>query len=262
LEKLGFNLIDCHAHVGRLPGAVGRVITGDDLDYALKNEGVLYALASSASVTTVGQKYGNAEAVREVSKHPDTIGGMIWINPHDPCWEEDAEATLKHGFLGIKLHPPLDHYKVSREALDGVFSFAAKHKLPILTHALGEGANPFRYIELVEQYPDVNVIFAHFGPGVEGIVMAKKYDNVYLDSTGVPASAVWIAVDSAGSQKVLFGTDSPMGYKIKDGPDKPEYRTFKKATDQIRALGLHEADLENIFYKNAVRVFKISLKNW
>ncbi|MEM2906443.1 MAG: amidohydrolase family protein [Candidatus Bathyarchaeia archaeon] len=259
MEKLGFRLIDCHAHVGRLPGTVGYIVTGDELDYALKNEGVLYALASSASVTTVGQEYGNAEAVREVAKHPDTIGGMIWINPHDPGWEEDAEATLKHGFLGIKLHPTLDHYKAGKDSLGGVFAFAAKHRLSILTHAQEGDAAPLNYIELVEQYPDVKVVFAHFGPGVQGIVMAKKYDNVYLDTTGVPAFTIWIAVAAAGSEKVLFGTDSPMGYKVGDGPERPEFRTFRKATDEIRSLGLRDMEFENIFYKNSVKVFNIRL---
>jgi predicted TIM-barrel fold metal-dependent hydrolase len=220
-------------------------------------EGASYALASSASVTTVGQQYGNEEAVREVARHPDTIGGMIWINPHDPAWEDDATSTLDHGFLGIKLHPVLDHYRVTREALSGVFAFAARHRLAILTHAAEGGARPLNYVDLVEQFPDVDVVFAHFGPGVEGILMAKKYDNAYLDTTLVPASSIYIAVDSAGSEKVLFGTDSPIGYKTSEGPDTPEHRTFRQATDEIRALELPNNDLDDVFYRNASRVFHI-----
>ena len=257
MEKLGFKVIDCHAHVGRIPGRVGNVVTGDDLDYALKSEGVSFALASSASVTTVGQKYGNAEAVREVGKHSDTIGGMIWINPHDPVWEEDAEATLRHGFKGIKLHPTFDLYRVNVDSLDGVFSFAAKHRLPILTHAMEKEASPTNYVELLERYPDVKVVFAHFGPEVDGIVVAKRYDSAYLDTTLTPPPKVAVAVGCAGSGKVLFGTDSPLGYKTRDGPDKPEYRTFRKATDEIIKLGLREAELEDLFCKNSVKVFNI-----
>jgi predicted TIM-barrel fold metal-dependent hydrolase len=255
--RLGFPLVDCHAHVGRLPGTVGRVISGDDLHYALTREGVAYTLASSASVTTVGQPFGNAEAVREVARRPDTIGGMIWINPHDPAWADDARSTLDHGFLGIKLHPVLDHYRVTREALSGVFAFAARHHLAILTHAAEGGARPLHYVDLVERYPDVDVVFAHFGPGVEGILMAKKYDNAYLDTTLVPAPSIYIAVDSAGAEKVLFGTDAPIGYKTSAGPDLPEHRTFRRATDAIRALGLPDADLDDVFYRNAARVFHI-----
>jgi len=257
-EKLGFPLVDCHAHVGRLPGAVGRAITGDDLHYALRREGATYALASSASVTTVGQQYGNAEAVREVARHPDAIGGMIWINPHDPAWEDDATSTQEHGFFGIKLHPVLDHYRVTSEALCDVFVFAARHRLPILTHAAEGGARPLNYVDLIERYPDVDVVFAHFGPAVEGIRIAKKYDNAYLDTTLVPASSIDIAVDAAGSEKVLFGTDAPIGYKTSDGPDMPDHRTFRKATDAIKALDLTDTDLDDLFIRNAVRVFHIS----
>ena len=260
MEKLGYKVIDCHAHVGRIPGRVGYVVTGDDLDFVLKSEGVSFALASSASVTTVGQKFGNAEAVREVGKHLDTVGGMVWINPHDPSWEEDAEATLAHGFLGVKLHPTFDLYKVGVESLGSVFSFAVKHGLSILTHAMEREASPSNYAELLERYPDVKVVFAHFGPEVDGILMAKQYDNAYLDTTLTPPSKVAVAVTCAGSGKVLFGTDSPLGYKTKDGPDKPEYRTFRRATDEIIKLGLREAELEDVFYRNSIKVFSIRLK--
>ncbi len=233
------------------------MVTGDDLDCVLKSEGISFALASSASVTTVGQKYGNAEAVRELVRHRDTIGGMIWVNPHDPSWEEDAEETLAHGFLGIKLHPTFDLYRIDMGSLGSVFSFASKHRLSILTHAMERDASPMYYAELLERYPEVKVVFAHFGPEVDGIVMAKKYDNAFLDTTLTPSPKVGVAVTCAGSGKVLFGTDSPLGYKIKEGPDKPEYRTFRKATDEIIKLNLIEAELEDIFYKNSVKVFNI-----
>ena len=121
-------------------------------------------------------------------------------------------------------------------------------------------ASPTNYVELLERYPDVKVVFAHFGPEVDGIVVAKRYDNAYLDTTLTPSPKVAVAVGCAGSGKVLFGTDSPLGYKTRDGPDKPEHRTFRKATDEIIKLSLREAELEDIFCKNSVKVFSIRLK--
>ena len=57
------NVIDCHTHIGRLPGVVGEVVTPDDLCYICEHEGVHLMLASSASATTVSQQVATQETI-------------------------------------------------------------------------------------------------------------------------------------------------------------------------------------------------------
>ena len=83
--RIDIPLIDIHTHIGRLPGVVGEAFTPEDLCYIGERAGVRFMLASSASATTVGQRCGTLETVEMVNRHGDRLGGMLWINPHDPA---------------------------------------------------------------------------------------------------------------------------------------------------------------------------------
>ena len=56
-------IIDCHTHIGRLPGVVGDLYTPEDLCYICAHEGVRFMLVSSASATTVGQWIATQETI-------------------------------------------------------------------------------------------------------------------------------------------------------------------------------------------------------
>ena len=61
--SLDLTLIDCHTHIGRLPGVVGDAYTPEDLCYICEREGTRFMLVSSATATTVGQRLATDEAI-------------------------------------------------------------------------------------------------------------------------------------------------------------------------------------------------------
>ena len=163
MTHIDIPLIDCHTHIGHLPGVVGEVFTAKDLCYILDHENAQFMLVSSASVTTIGQAYGTTEAVEMVKQYGNRLGGMLWINPHDPAWEQDVEQAVQHGFYGIKIHPVLDHYAVEQSALEPIFACARAHNWPILTHTDQDGTpmSAACYEPLIRAFPDVALIMAH-----------------------------------------------------------------------------------------------------
>jgi len=154
----------------------------------MDREGVLFALTSSASSATVGQGYGNAEMANAAETFPDRLGMLIWINPIDPSWQDDATPYVERGALGIKLHPKLNTYAVDHESLAPVFAFARENRLPIVTHAeTGE----FRPSAIGRWQPSSTTCHScsnHFNAGrpIPGILMAKEFPNVYVDTCFVP----------------------------------------------------------------------------
>lgn len=251
-------VIDCHTHVGRLPGVVGEVVTPDDLYYICEHERVHFMLASSASATTVSQQVGTRETVEMVEQHGDRLGGMLWINPHDPGWGEDVPLAVQHGFYGVKIHPVLDHYAVSRAALDEVFACAQAHGWPILTHTDVDGTSMGAdgYEPLIRAYPDVPLILAHLRWGA--IPLAKRYDNVFLDTTYVDPLTVEVGVDALGAGKILFGSDAAEGFEIGHPVARPRPpRSYAGLIDGLRARGISDADLDRILYHNARMLFHI-----
>ena len=258
LRSVDIPLIDCHTHIGHLPGVVGEVFSPRDLCFICEREGVSFMLVSSASATTIGQRYATDEAIAMVQAHGDRLGGMLWINPHDPAWAEDVARAADHGFYGIKIHPVLDQYAVTRAALDDVFACAQEHRWPILTHPHADGtpAGPSCYEPLIQAYPDVVLILAHLRLGA--IPLAKRYDRVYLDTTYVDPLMVEVAVDALGADKILFGTDAAEGFEVGRPPvqERPR-RSYAGHIEGLRSRGISEAALEKILYQNARTLFGI-----
>jgi len=275
--SLDIPLIDIHTHIGRLPGVVGEVFTADDLRHIAERESARFMLASSATATTVSQAAGTREVLAMVQQHGDRLGAMLWINPHDPDWRADvALAALagstgsppasrpepaegRRGVFGIKIHPLLDHYAVEPRALDEVFAVARAHRWPILTHADHDGTpmGAAAYAPLIRAYPDVILILAHLR--LEAIPLAKRYDNVFVDTTYVDPVRVELGVDALGPDKILFGSDACEGFDVGHPVGRPRpLRSYASLIAGLRERGISDAALEKILYRNASQMFGIA----
>lgn len=253
-------LIDCHTHIGRLPGAIGDVYTAEDLCYICEHEGASFMLVSSASATTVGQRCATDEVVAMTQAHSDRLGGMLWINPHDPDWATDVGRAVENGFYGIKTHPVLDHYAVTRAALEDVFACAQEHGWPILTHTDVDGTSMAAvcYEPLIQAYPDVVLILAHLRLGA--IPLAKRYENVYLDTTYVDPITVEVGVDALGPDQILFGSDAAEGFEVGHQPGRVRpRRSYAGLIAGLRERGISDAALEQMLYENARTLFDIQV---
>ena len=253
-------LIDCHTHIGRLPGVVGEVFTAKDLVYICEHEGARFMLVSSATATTVGQRLATDEAIAMVREHGDRLGGMLWVNPHDPDWAADVGRAVENRFYGCKIHPVLDHYAVTRAALDDVFACAQEHGWPILTHTDVEGTSmsAICYEPLIRAYPDVILILAHLRLGA--IPLAKRYDNVYLDTTYMDPITVEVGVDALGPAKILFGSDAAEGFEVGRPPGRVRpRRSYAGIIEGLRERGISDTALEQMLYQNARTLFDIQI---
>jgi predicted TIM-barrel fold metal-dependent hydrolase len=195
-----------------------------------------------------------------VAQHGERLGGMLWVNPHDPTWVDEVPLAEAHGFRGIKIHPVLDHYAVSRDALDDVFACARDHGWPILTHTDVDGSpmDAQAYAPLIAAYPDVVLILAHLRWGA--IPIAKRHDNVFLDTTYVDPMVVEIGLDALGAGKILFGSDAAEGFDVGRTPVRPRpARSYAGIIRGYRARGIPDATLERVLYENAKTLFGLSV---
>jgi predicted TIM-barrel fold metal-dependent hydrolase len=260
-QPFDFDVIDVHTHVGRLPGHVQMAFTAEDLVGRLDAERVRFALTSSGSSTTVGQRYGTREILAAAERFPDRIGPLVWINPFDPEWQVDAEEAADRGALGIKLHPKLDTYRVDFESLSDVFAFAQRRELPICTHAEDGESSAELYAPIVERYPDVHLILYHvnYGRPIAGILLAKRYPRVYVETCFAPREAIEAGLNILGPEKIVFGTDAPIYFDV--GHSTPVFndqrRTFHDCTRDIEELAASAADRDLMLAGNARRIFRL-----
>jgi predicted TIM-barrel fold metal-dependent hydrolase len=144
-----------------------------------------------------------------------------WVNPgvgSDLDFVEQHKARVS----GIKLHPSCDRIKVTDERVVPFLEFAGRQRVPVVIHC-GRWQEMSSYrlaLDVAQKYPDINFILSHMGgdtPELEtattDAVRDRDLANVHLGIEGVREYwAVQRAIDEIGADRVVFGSDFPLGH--------------------------------------------------
>ena len=235
-------VIDAHAHLGEFGGWANVRISADELVADMDEFNI---------ERTVVFMLPNDIVRAAVQKYPDRLIGYVWVNPYDgdKAIAEIKVAINDWGFQGIKLHPLIHAFIPSDEMVLPIMEQAREFKIPVLFHT---GHPPFslpwQIGEVAELFPDVPIIMGHMGHGhgcyIQGTInTAKKYANLYLETSGMPMhTKIKEAYEQVGSDRVLYGSDVP-------------FHHHSVEMQRVRVSGLDDSALENIFYNNAVKLF-------
>ncbi len=206
------HIIDCHCHAGKGDGLTGPW----DTDAPLRD---FMQWATEAGIQQVNlfsafhsdYAVANANVAKIVGQNPEKLYGFAFVHAARDAGRIKTmvgKAINDYGFCGIKAH----RYdaRISREICD----VARLFRIPVLYDVVGE----ISVVELLAtQYPDVNFIIPHLGSfsddwrSQNGLIdFLVRYKNIYTDTSGVRRFDILKkALDRAGSQKVLFGSDGP-----------------------------------------------------
>ena len=196
---------------------------------------------------------GNEDAAIVIAK---TDGLLQWVvvDPLDPRTYEQADEMLKlPKCVGIKMHPEEHEYKVAERGRE-LFEFAAKHKTVLQSHSGCPNSVPGEYVVFADEFPEVTLILSHLGNGFDDdlthqvrAIQASKHGNIYTDTSSsksiMPGLIEW-AVAEAGSDRILFGSDTPCYF----GP-------CQRA--RIDFAGISDDDKRSILCRNAAKIFNL-----
>lgn len=167
-------------------------------------------------------------------------------------FEKEIERIEKLGLCGIKIHPDIQGVNIDDERFMPLYA-ACEDKMPIYFH-VGDFREEYRFSEIerlykvVEKFPGLTVIAAHFGgwSAWDRSGLLKDYDKIYYDtSSALSYMSVKTAerlVDTLGYDRIMFGTDFPCT------DTKRDFERFMK-------LSLSEEEREAILFKNAEKFF-------
>ena len=206
------HIIDCHCHAGKGDGLTGPW----DTDAPLRD---FMQWATEAGIQQINlfsafhsdYAVANANVAKIVGQNPEKFYGFAFVHAARDAGRIKTmvgKAINDYGFCGIKAH----RYdaRISREICDVARLFS----IPVLYDVVGE----ISVVELLAtQYPDVNFIIPHLGSfsddwrSQNGLIdFLVRYKNIYTDTSGVRRFDILKkALDRAGSQKILFGSDGP-----------------------------------------------------
>ncbi|MBR3691849.1 MAG: amidohydrolase [Clostridia bacterium] len=259
-------IIDSHAHIypekiaAKAAVTIGKFYniqmdydgTVDHLLQVGDAAGVDRFLVHSVATTAAQVSRINDYILGEVAEHPDRFIGFATMHPD--MEEPDAEFArcMDAGLHGIKLHPDFQTFAIDDPKMDRIYGLA-EGVCPILFHTGDRRyaySNPGRIRPVLEKFPRLQLICAHFGGYSEWDDVRRAYDGleVWVDTSSsffaLPAEEAKKLIAFFGEDHVLFGSDYPMW----------------NAADEIRnirSLGLPAETEEKIFSGNLLRLLKL-----
>jgi len=102
------------------------------------------------------------------------------------------------------------------------------------------------------------LIMAHLR--LESIPLARRYTNVYVDTTYVDPLMVEVGLAALGPDKILFGSDAAEGFEVGHPVvlDRP-HRSYAALVEALRLRGINDTALRKILYENARSLFNLDI---
>lgn len=221
----------------------------------------LVALQRDENLSYVFQISKNFEALLSlVRQNKDFCTAVPWVMPTHENYLEEFDSVYKNNkelIKAIKIHPSMDSFEISIDLLKPLFNYANENDLVIVTHTDNKAKSSF-FNPLMELYPQTKLVLYHASPWQEALDLISLYPNVYMDMSYLAWNKEFqqMAVKTVGKEKILFGIDSPIGFKTEKGKLLPHYR---EAAIEIADFYDNDKDVvEHIFYKNAERLFNLN----
>lgn len=263
-----YPIIDIHTHI--FPDKVAAkavAATGSYYGVQMYRSGTVDDLLDSGSHIGV-RKYiihSSATIARQVCAINDYVCGVQSIHPEligfatlHPGLEDirgEVDRVIALGLKGIKLHPDFQNFAIDDEDMMPIYE-AIEGRLPVLIHmgdANSDASSPVRLARILDKFPGLVVIAAHFG-GYRMWDLSCKHligKRLYMDTS---SSLAYISPEKAldmirmhGVDKMLFGSDYPMW------DHKEEFERFMR-------LELTEEERSAILFSNAKRLLSGAVK--
>ncbi len=243
-----------------------------------------HGVAKAALIASVP---GDGESViAAAGRHPERFYGYMMVNPAAPGGVEQmvaqVKAALESGHIrALCFFPAMHRYSIQDERVAALVELLASHpRSAAFVHcgvlsvgvrkALGlpspfdmKFSNPIDLHAVALRFPQVSFIVPHFGAGYlrEALMLCDLCPNVYLDTS---SSNSWMryeeahldlrnvfrrALDVAGPQRLLFGTDSsffPRGWNA---------MIFETQTKALYEIGVDAEAAKLIFHDNLIHLF-------
>lgn len=189
--------------------------------------------------------------------HKNRIFGMASMHPQfrPEDYERETERCIRElEFVGIKITPPGHSCTPCSRSGMHVFEVAQHLKVPVMVHA-GMGipfSDPIKIQPCAEQFPDVKIVIAHCGANFmtqQAILLAKKYDNVFLEPSGAGIEACADMILAVGPTKIMFSSDVILQTATE----------VEKFYDLKRRGYLTDDGLDQIMYKTVSQVYELKL---
>ena len=244
-------IIDAHVHIGKFnswPLAKGQA---EEKLKALRDEGIDYALASSALAISYDCPAGNAEVLAAAARYSEIVP-LLCVNPRRPQQTFAELSTYQaRGFVGLKLHPSRHEYALTSNQAEAVLDFCEENEIPVLTHAdeSDSRCGPTAIDRVATRHPALVLVVGHacLFSSREVVAVAENHPHVYLElSVNYEAAKLEDTIDRLGCERLLLGSDAPLHHP-------------SVMVQRVKVVGLSDEEEDMILCQNARRLYRLAL---
>ena len=250
-DKIAQKASDATATFYELPPSLdGRISTL--LEHG-ERAGIEHFIVQSVATTPKQVSSINNFIAQAVAESGGRFTGLGTLHPDSEDMKADVDEIIALGLKGVKLHPDIQKVKLDDHRMHKMYELC-EGRLPMLLHTGDcryDNSNPNRLIPILEKYPSLTVIGAHFGGWSiweEATKQLYTYKNFLVDCS---SSLYAISKEKAkelilayGTDRVLFGTDYPLW-------------TPEEEIERFMSLDLTDEQREDILYNNTAKLFNI-----
>lgn len=260
------NIIDIHTHV--YPDAIAKKATesvkefyhlgidGMDGTSAMLLERGKAAGISKFVVLPVAIRPGAVQSInnfifQQTKLHDEFVGfGTVHAQMEDIT--DETQRIMDLGLRGIKLHPDSQQFSIDDPRLFPVYEMI-RGKIPVMLH-MGdrryEYSHPRKLRMVLEQFPGLEVIAAHFGGySMYEIAYEELHDkHCIMDISSslmlMPPGVAEKYIRMYGAERMAYGTDYPMWDPVME-------------VERFLNLDLTDEEKEQIAHKTTERFLKL-----
>lgn len=208
-------IADAHVHIGKST-RLQIDVDGEFLVRQADELGIGKLCCTDLTALFYDAREGNRLLYAEMRRFPDRILGYATLPSvrfGRAGIEEIERCYHDYGMRGLKLYSTPE-MSLAETASIPVLEKCVELDIPILAHT-----TPQECEYLLSRVPQAKLIMAHTGgqPWAKGdwqraLMAARAFENLHLDLTSstIDTGLVEAAVEAAGAQRVLFGTDMPL----------------------------------------------------
>lgn len=236
-----YKKIDMHSHVGKWGAPFNFSGSMTDLEKLMDEYNIEKTLLCSSSSNN------NEETLEAYQAASDKVVPIARIDcTRGQEGYDDLEKWIRdYNFKGAKIQSLFDGYAVDDPIVDPVAEICEHYGVPFFIHSGHEPFSlPWQIGLLAERHPKCKIAMLHMGHGHgiyvdAAIKMAKRYDNIWLETSGTSMSAqIYNAYKNVGNNRVMWGLDHP-------------FHAPSVEIQKVLGCPLEKEDYENIFYNNA-----------
>lgn len=187
--------------------------------------------------------------------HEGRIFGVAAPNPHlgsEFVHDEIDRCVQELGFKYAKLHTLAWGVDPTSDIAYDVYDACSENDVPVMVHTGPHGmpfSVPGMFMPVAEDYPELPIIFAHMGGAYtltqEAILIAERYDNIYLDTTLALNMYIRRALESVGAERILMAAEHSSNIPV--------------ALTKIDCIGASDDQKEKILGKNAIDLYDLDV---